>query len=177
MGRHRSAQEPGRSPEKAASDGVEELRSLSADGNRLVIVWAMDLALFHEVARSFQETRYVILGETGAEPNVTYLWFEDDEGAFLAGAAAALKTHRDNRVRWGRRHLGRLAVEAGFEAGARAIDPDVVILSAYLTAPPDWTGFASPAAARLAAEEMYRAARTCPPRRRNLRRRCLRSCI
>jgi hypothetical protein len=79
-------------PPWPSSDGVEDLRALSVDANRLIVVWAMDRGLFHEVTRSFPETRYVILAEAGAEPNVTYLWFEDNESAYLAGAAAALKS-------------------------------------------------------------------------------------
>ena len=139
------------------SDGVEELRSLSADGSQLILVFAMDLALFHEVARAYPGTHYVILGEVGTEPNVTYLWFDDHEGAFLAGAAAALKTDTGTIGFVGGVEVPAVwQFEAGFDAGARAIDPEIEILSAYLTAPPDWTGFASPAAAREAAEDMYR---------------------
>jgi basic membrane protein A len=144
-------------PPWPSSDGVEDLRALSVDANRLIVVWAMDRGLFHEVTRSFPETRYVILAEAGAEPNVTYLWFADNESAYLAGAAAALKSGTgtigfvggvDTQVVW--------KSQAGFEAGARAIDRDIEILSDYLSAPPDWSGFASPAAARRAAEAMYR---------------------
>ena len=138
------------------SDGVEDLRALSGDANGLIVVWAMDVGLFHEVTRSFPETRYVILGESGAEPNVTYLWFEHNESAYIAGAAAALKSGTEiigfvggveTQTVW--------QSQAGFETGARAIDRDIKILSDYLSAPPDWSGFASPAAARQAAEAMY----------------------
>ena len=140
-----------------SSDGVEELRSLSADGSQLILVFAMDLGLFHEVARAHPETHYMMLGEVGTEPNVTYLWFDDHEGAFLAGAAAALKTDTGTIGFVGGVDVPAVwQFQAGFGAGARAIDPEVEILSAYLTTPPDWTGFASPAAARQAAEAMYR---------------------
>ena len=38
-----------------SSDGVRELRSLSAEGSQLIVVFAMDLALFHEVARAIRK--------------------------------------------------------------------------------------------------------------------------
>ena len=83
----------------------------------------------------------MILDEVGTEPNVTYLWFDDHEGAFLAGAAAALKTDTGTIGFVGGVDVPAVwQFQAGFDAGARAIDPEVEILSAYLTAPPDWTG-------------------------------------
>jgi basic membrane protein A len=98
-----------------------------------------------------------MLDQIGTEPNVSYVVFDDHENSFLAGAAAALKSRTgtigfvggvDMDIIW--------RFHAGFEAGARVIDPDIEILSTYLTAPPDYEGFGDPAAGRRAAEAMYR---------------------
>ena len=45
--------------------------------------------------------------------------------------------------------------QAGFEAGAHMVDPDIEILSTYLTTPPNFEGFVSPALGETAAREMY----------------------
>ena len=138
-------------------DGSEDLRTLSEEGNPLIVVFGMDLDDFHEVTRSFPDTQYATMDQVGEEQNVSYIVFDDHEGAFLAGAAAALTTRTgtigfvggvDIDIIW--------RFQAGYEAGARAIDSDITVLSTYLSAPPEMSGFMDPASARLAAEAMYR---------------------
>jgi basic membrane lipoprotein Med (substrate-binding protein (PBP1-ABC) superfamily) len=133
-----------------------DLRALSEEGNRLIFAFSLALDPFNEVAREFPDTRYVIMDQVGAEPNVTYFLFDDHESSFLAGAAAALKTKTgtigfvggvDMDIVW--------RFQAGYEAGARAIDPDITILSVYLSGPGDLSGFDSEAAGRHVATEMY----------------------
>jgi basic membrane protein A len=138
-------------------DGRQELRSLSEDGNRQIISFTSDVQVVNEVARAFPDTRYVVMDQIGLEPNVTYVLFDDHESSFLAGAAAALKT-RTRTIGF----VGGVDVDiiwrfqAGYEAGARAVDPDITILSDYLSSLPDVSGFNSPAAGRETAGEMYR---------------------
>ena len=45
--------------------------------------------------------------------------------------------------------------EAGFEAGAKAVKPDIKVEVKYLTQPPDFTGFDDPAKGKTAAEGMF----------------------
>ena len=82
----------------------------------------------------------------------------EEQGSFLVGAAAALKTQSD--------HIGFiggveteliLKFEAGFTAGAKAVNPDIVVDVAYLTQPPDFTGFNAPDKAKEVAAGMYEA--------------------
>jgi basic membrane lipoprotein Med (substrate-binding protein (PBP1-ABC) superfamily)/DNA-binding SARP family transcriptional activator len=138
-------------------DGQADLRSLSKDGNRLIVTFSIPSPVFDEVVREFPDTRYVMMDRIGTEPNVTYMVFDDHESSFLAGAAAALKSKSgtigfvggvDIDVIW--------RFQAGYEAGARAIDPTITILSAYLSQPPDFSGFQSQVAGRNAAASMYR---------------------
>jgi basic membrane protein A len=84
--------------------------------------------------------------------------FAEEEGSFLAGAAAALKS-RTGVIGF----IGGVDVDdiwrfhAGYEAGARAVDPHVDLRAIYLTRPPDFSGFSSPTLASEAAERLYSA--------------------
>src|SRR5690606_36318089 len=44
---------------------------------------------------------------------------------------------------------------AGFVAGARAVNPDIEIISQYISQPPDFSGFNDPARGREIAQSMY----------------------
>ena len=89
-------------------------------------------------------------------PNVASLVFAEEQGSFLVGAAAALKTEAD--------HIGFIGgvqvpliqkFQAGYEAGAKAVNPDITIDVTYLTQPPDFSGFGDPAKGKTAAQGMY----------------------
>ena len=45
--------------------------------------------------------------------------------------------------------------EAGFEAGVKAVNPNIKVQIKYLTQPPDFTGFNDPAKGKTAAQGMY----------------------
>jgi len=137
--------------------GGEELRSLAEDGADLIVVTSATGDDFAQIVGEFPATHFVVILHLD-EPNVTYVRFADEDGAFLAGAAAALKS-RTRTVGF----IGAIdhwfvwPFQAGFEAGAHAVDPKVRVLSAYLAKVPDFsTGFGSPPAARRAAQAMYR---------------------
>jgi basic membrane protein A len=90
-------------------------------------------------------------------PNVTSLVSLDEEGAFLAGAAAAL-TSQTGTVGFIGGVVGALIgrFEAGYIAGARAVAPDIKVLATYLSRPPDLDGFVDVKVAEEAARAMYR---------------------
>lgn len=86
--------------------------------------------------------------------NVAQLVFAEQEGSFLVGAAAAMKS-KSGKVGF----IGGTDVplinkfEAGYKAGAKAVDPKIEIQSTYLAE--DGSGFADPAKGKTAAEGMY----------------------
>jgi basic membrane protein A len=89
-------------------------------------------------------------------PNVDQITFAENEGSFLVGAAAALKSKTG--------HIGFVGgvnvplikkFEAGYIAGAKAANPSIKIQSKYLTQPPDFSGFGDPAKGKTAAAGMY----------------------
>ena len=131
------------------------LATLSA-GQQLAMVFSITTDV-GSVARHHPATHYVLLDRRVDAPNVTSVEFADNEGSFLVGAAAALKSKTgtigfvggvDTDVIW--------QFQAGFEAGARAVDPGIRILTRYLAVPPFYTdGFLSPRAGEVAAHVLY----------------------
>ena len=136
--------------------GANELRSLSAEGVGLIIVPGALLDDWQPVIQEHPNTHYILSFPYDA-PNVSYFTSADEEGSFLVGAAAAAKT-KTGVIGF----LGGLdadfiwTFEAGFEAGARAVDPDIKILKTYLATDQDYGGaFDNPLGGRTAARQLY----------------------
>jgi basic membrane protein A len=92
--------------------------------------------------------------------NIAGLVFAEHQGSFLVGAAAALKSATGTiGFIGGVSGVGGLIerFEAGFRAGAAAVNPDIEIVSEYITAAPDFDGFNAPDRARDIALAMYEA--------------------
>ncbi|WP_248965474.1 BMP family lipoprotein [Sphaerisporangium perillae] len=111
-----------------------------------------------KVAAEFPDTKFAIIDDAAQGPNISNLVFAENEGSFLVGAAAALKTKKD--------HIGFVGgvqvplikkFEVGFTKGAQAVKPDIKIDVKYLTQPPDFGGFNDPAKGKTAAQGMYDA--------------------
>jgi basic membrane protein A len=88
--------------------------------------------------------------------NVDQITFAEEQGSYLVGAAAALKSKAN--------HIGFVGgvntdlikkFQAGYQAGAKAVNPNIVIDVKYLTEPPDFSGFSSVDKGKAAAEGMY----------------------
>ncbi len=88
--------------------------------------------------------------------NVDQITFAEEQGSYLVGAAAALKSKAN--------HIGFVGgvetalikkFQAGYAAGAKAVNPNIVIDFKYLTQPPDFSGFNSVDKGKAAAEGMY----------------------
>lgn len=141
-----------------SDNGQADLRALSEEGNRLIMVFSFDSELFNEVVREYPDSRYVLLDQEGSEPNVTYVLFDDHESAFLGGAAAALKTNTGTIGFVGGMDIEQIwRFQAGFEAGARSVNPDIEVLTDYLAVWPQFDdGFLNPPAGKEAALAMYR---------------------
>ena len=90
--------------------------------------------------------------------NVTGLVFAEHQGSFLVGAAAALKSQTGViGFIGGVANIGGLIekFQAGYEAGARTVNPDIEILSSYITEAPDFDGFYASDRAKEIALSMY----------------------
>jgi basic membrane protein A and related proteins len=139
----------------------ERLRLLAEDGyNPVIGVGFAYTGAMDKVAAEFPETQFAIVDGPDAKDadNVAKLLFAEEQGSFLVGAAAALKS-RSGIIGF----VGGVEVplikkfEAGYTAGAKAVDPDVEVQVKYLTQPPNFDGFRDPARGKTAAEGMYDA--------------------
>ncbi len=140
-----------------AAEADAAIRAASQAGDGLVVVTAVD-ADIDAAAAAFPNTRYVVIDLPATRPNVVHLAFADNESSFLAGVAAALTSRTgtigfiggaDSPVIW--------PFEAGYEAGAKAVNPSVRVLSAYLGPDGDYNGFADPVKAAGVASAQYGA--------------------
>jgi basic membrane protein A len=136
----------------------ERLRLLAQGGyNTVVAVGFAYAGAMKKVAPEFTDVNFAIIDDASFKaPNVANLVFAANEGSFLVGAAAALKSKAN--------HVGYIggvetpllkAFEAGFNAGAKAVNPDIKIDNKYLTQIPDFSGFADPAKGKVTGEGMY----------------------
>ncbi len=145
----------------ASNDGSdrEDLLNLQAEGNDLVFgIGFLFAEPITNAATAHPDTDFAIVDTTieDAPPNIAMLVFSEQEGSFLVGVAAAMKT-QTNKVGF----IGGVNIpliqrfQAGFEAGVKAVNPDIEIVAQYLTEPPDFSGFNDPAAGKVVGQSMY----------------------
>ncbi|MFV2039338.1 MAG: BMP family protein, partial [Acidimicrobiales bacterium] len=89
--------------------------------------------------------------------NIAGLVFSEEQGSYLVGAAAALTSETDTIG-----FIGGVCCfgliekfEAGYIAGAKAVNPDINIVSQYITEFPDFDGFNAPDRAKEIASAIY----------------------
>ena len=145
-----------------------ELLQLQADGSALVIgvgfLFAGDVAT---VAAENPDTNFAVIDDAmlnfEADPpapvcdNCAGLTFAEEQGSFLVGAAAALNSQTGTVGFIG--GVGGFGLiekfQAGFEAGAKAVNPDITIIPQYITMAPDFDGFFAADRAKEIALAMY----------------------
>jgi basic membrane protein A len=124
------------------------LRQLVTDGfNPIIAVGFKYEPGVEAVAPTSPNTRFALIDSTAdGVPNVTPLLFAEEQGSFLVGVAAALKTKTC--------HVGFVGgvqtpliqkFEAGFKQGAKAVAPNIKIETSYLSQAGDLSGFNDPA--------------------------------
>lgn len=138
----------------------ERLRGFAEDGyNTIVGVGFAYSESVNKVAPDFPNVAFAVVD--GFDPdktvncNVAYLTFAENEGSYLVGAAAAL-TSKTGKIGFvgGVNNALIQKFEAGYEAGAKAADPDVEVTSTYIEQT-DPKGFGDPAGGKSAAEGLY----------------------
>ncbi len=143
---------------EAESAKEERLRALASAGfNPVIAVGFAYSASVAKVAKELPDTQFAIIDDAAAVgDNIANLLFAEEQGSFLVGAAAALKSEAGNVGFVGGVEVPLIKkFEAGFRAGAEAVNPDVEVQSTYLTQIPDFSGFADPARGKTAAEGMF----------------------
>ncbi|WP_030964416.1 BMP family lipoprotein [Streptomyces sp. NRRL S-378] len=137
------------------ADKVQRLTELARKGNNPVIGVGFAYApAIKKVAPKFPNTTFGIIDDTSVTgPNVANMVFNEEQGSYLAGVAAA-KASKTGTVGF----IGGVEVplikkfEAGFTQGVKDTNPNAKVLSAYLTQPPNFDGFAKPDLGKAAAQ-------------------------
>ena len=152
------------------ADGSDraQLLQLQADNSALVVavgfLFGGDVT---EVAAENPDTNFAVIDDAmlnfDVDPpaplgdNIAGLTFAEEQGSFLVGAAAALKSETGTVGFIG--GVGGFGLierfEAGFEAGAQAVNPDITIIPQYITQAPDFDGFFAADRAQEIALQMY----------------------
>ena len=115
-----------------------------------------------KVAKDYPSIKFACTDITAPDltsaSNLLNMDFAANQGSFLVGAAAALKS-KTGKIGF----IGGVDValihdfQAGYEAGAKQINPNIKVDVKYLTTPPDFTGFNDPAKGKEAALGMYQS--------------------
>ena len=137
---------------------AERLRLMAQKGaNPIVVVGFTYAAALAKVAPEFPDTTWGIVDDSSVTaPNVHSIVFKEEEGSYLVGVAAALKTKTNNVGFIGGVNTPLIAkFEAGFIAGAKAVNADIKVQSTYISNFPDFSGFNDPAKGYEAAKGMY----------------------
>jgi basic membrane protein A len=142
---------------RQGSDEAQLLQKAADEGSTLIIgvgfAWGEAMA---EAAAANPTINYAIVDSTVEQPNVSGLVFKANEGSFLVGAAAALKS-TTGKIGF----IGGVDIPliqdffAGYEAGAKAVNPDIEIDTQYISPAGDFSGFNDPDKAKTIALKMY----------------------
>lgn len=155
-------------PDATGSNREQNLELLAETGHELIIANGFAFSQnAWRVGTAFPEVRIAITDECPADdtfapvemPNVRCMLFSEEQGSFLVGAAAALKSTTGVIGFIGGVEIDLIKkFEAGFIAGAKHVKADITILpSTYLTQVPDFSGFNDPVRGREAALALYQA--------------------
>jgi len=148
------------SPNADASNRADLLTQLADEGYNPIIAvgfaYGADVA---EVAKQYPDTNFAIVDSSVAEAgadNLTGLLFAEEQGSFLAGVAAALKSEAKHVGFVGGVDTGLIQkFQAGFEAGVKEVDDSIEVDVQNITPDGDFTGFNDPARAQILAQGMF----------------------
>ncbi|MEU6732011.1 BMP family ABC transporter substrate-binding protein [Streptomyces physcomitrii] len=138
------------------ADRVQKLTDLADAGyNPIVGVGFAYAGAVNKVSAKYPDTTFGIVDSVVDQKNVDSIVFTEEQGSYLAGVAAALKTKKD--------HVGFIGgndnplikkFEAGYVQGVKDTDPKIKIDRQYLSRGNDTSGFTSPDKGESAAEGM-----------------------
>lgn len=144
-------------PESAREERLQQL--VDAGHTAIIAVGFAYAPSVTKVAKENPDVHFALVDSADAKgDNIANLIFAEHEGSFLVGAAAALKSKTGTVGFVGGVNVDLIKkFEAGYIAGAKAVNPDIKVQSKYLTQPPDFSGFGDPAKGKTAAEGMFQS--------------------
>ena len=119
---------------RTPAEFAENFRQYGAGGYRLVFGHGFEFQdAAQQVGPEFPQTYFVTTGGTGTGPNIAAMSFAFEEPSYLAGMAAAATTKSKVLATIGGTELPPVTASfEAFAAGARAVDPSITVLSAFL---------------------------------------------
>ncbi|MEV2244895.1 BMP family ABC transporter substrate-binding protein [Streptomyces sp. NPDC049970] len=137
------------------ADKVQRLTSLARAGNNPVIGVGFAYApAIKKVAPKFPKITFGIIDDASVTgDNIANIVFNEEQGSYLAGVAAA-KVTKTKTVGF----IGGVETplikkfQAGFEQGVKDTDATVKVVPQYLTQPPNFDGFSKPDLGKAAAQ-------------------------
>ncbi|MHA3702957.1 BMP family lipoprotein [Jatrophihabitans sp. YIM 134969] len=138
----------------------DRLKLLATTGyNPIIAVGFAYATALGKVAPQFPDTKFAIVDDSSIKAdNVEGLVFTENESSYLVGVAAASASTTKNIGFIGGVQTPLIQkFQAGYEAGAKSVDPSIKIQVTYLSQPPDFSGFNDPAKAKTTADGMYDA--------------------
>ncbi len=142
-------------PESSREERLQQL--IDAGYTNVVAVGFAYAPAVKKVAGANPDAKFALIDSTDATgPNIENLTFAENEGSFLVGVAAALKSKTGNIGFIGGVNTDLIKkFEAGYVMGAKTVNPAIKVQVKYLTQPPDFSGFGDPAKGKTAADGMY----------------------
>ncbi|OIK05008.1 BMP family lipoprotein [Streptomyces monashensis] len=138
------------------ADREQRLQDLADAGyNPIVAVGFSYASAVTKIAPKYPKTNFGIVDSVVTGTNVNSITFTEEQGSYLAGVAAALKTKKD--------HVGFVGgvdnplikkFEAGYTQGVHDTNPKVKVDVQYLSHGQDYSGFSSPDKGQQAAQGM-----------------------
>ena len=135
----------------------ERLRTLADAGHDPIIaVGFVYTEEVQKVAAEYPEIKFAVVDGFAEGENVTNLVFAPEQGSFLVGVAAGLKTETD-KVGFIGGVQGPIIdpFAAGYQAGVKAANPDAQLDMKWLSDEADEKAFANPPGANTAATALY----------------------
>jgi basic membrane protein A len=145
---------------EAEADKEARLTQLADNGFTTIVAVGFAYAdAVKAVVPKYPNVKFAIIDDNSVQaPNLADLTFAEEQGSYLVGAIAALKSKTHHVGFIGGVNVALIQkFQAGFDAGAKKEDPSVKIEDKYLTQPPDFGGFNDPTKGETAANGIYDA--------------------
>jgi basic membrane protein A len=143
----------------SGSNRGENVELLAEEGFNLIVANGFAFSPdIDELAPQFPDVNFAVTDGFAAEAdNVTNMAFKEHEGSFLMGVAAAMKSEAGTiGFLGGQEGTGLIErFQAGYEAGAQAVDPNIEILVEYIG--DDVTAFNEPTKGEALSNKMFDA--------------------
>lgn len=133
-------------PKNSGESTEEDVRGIVEQSDIIILLGAQHIKFAKEAARSFPDKQFITF-EVPLEgyDNISSVMFNHHEGAFLAGALAAMVTKTDTVGFIGGTVIPPVqAFEQGYREGINYANPEVKLLVEYVSPAGDFSGFGKP---------------------------------